>query len=165
MRSYRTLLLMAFGAAFCIYLFVWCLELTVSGGLPDQSTSRLFGMAVIMAGLLLLGLVFTLSLRSRVIIGEDGLEIVHAFRRERLPWDEITGVWVRAESISYDVMVRTPEKEHNVLSVPVRPVGLPLPAERFDVPPPKAPRRLRKQYGWLREAWERHRTGHGQGVA
>ncbi|GAA0563963.1 hypothetical protein GCM10009546_27790 [Actinomadura livida] len=153
--------LMAFAAVLCAYVFVWCLKLTMSGGLPDYSTGRLFGMGLVMTAALFLGFTCMLSLRSRVIVSGDGLDIVHTYRREHLPWDEITGITLRYNKHVWDVEVRTSGDARPILVVLVGSIRSTIPWERYDVAPPNTPRRLRDQYGTLREAWHRHREDTG----
>jgi hypothetical protein len=153
---------MAFGAVFLAYIFVFCLVITVSGNLPDYSAMRLAGVIAILAVSLLLSVVCAAATRWRALITADGVEVVHAFKRERLPWDEITGMSVRAHGPFWDLNVQTEAGKKKILTVPVPLLGLgPTESENYDAAPPHAPRRLRKQYGWLREAWDDHRAATG----
>ncbi|MEU8799658.1 PH domain-containing protein [Spirillospora sp. NPDC048819] len=159
LRSYRSLALMAFGAAFCAYLFFWCLNLTISGELPDYSFGRLLGVGVIMVGALYLSFACAMSLRKRVVIGEDGIDIVHTFKREHLPWDEITDVSTGFKGRFWDVEVQAGGKKRLLLLVPVSVFHGTEHGERYAHAPPQAPRRLRTQYAYLRETWEAHHRG------
>ncbi len=154
---------MAFVAVVLAAVFAWCLVITVSGELPDRSPGRMLGMVLIMAAVLALGLWCVASVRGRVVIGEDGLDIVGAFSRRHLPWDRVTGMWVNDAPMRppfrvWELTVRTSGGEEKVLMVPVLRIGGPDETERHHIVPQQAPRRLRKQFGWLYEAWQRHRV-------
>lgn len=146
---------MAFAAFIFACVFAWCLDLTVSGQLQDNSIARLAVMVLITGGVLFLSLVCLLSaLRSRVIVGPDGLDIVHVFKREHVPWIRITGISLRYNRMLWDVEIQMMSKKQVILVVPVRLSRWTIPTEYYDEPTRKTPRRLRKQYALLREAWQ-----------
>lgn len=157
LRCWRELALIAFLAAFALFIFVFCLAIMIRGELPDYSFPRVLGMIGILAAALACTAGASAALRRRVIMDGNGIEVVSAFRRRRLPWAEIEQVTLRSGWRAWLVCVRTAEREHRVFAYPVT-VLASSDDQRYESAPPHTPWGLRRLYGRLREEWEARRA-------
>jgi PH (Pleckstrin Homology) domain-containing protein len=159
LRSWRFLLVVAIVLAFLVSTFVLTVDRTVGGQLPDRSWSRLYYVILMLIALLAVIAVCAATLRSRVIMKDDGVELVWPFRRYRFGWAEISEITIDTGFRYWQVHVRSAEREHLALLYPVWPMGAAAEAgsTRHHTPPPHTPRGLTMLVAELQETWVQRR--------
>jgi hypothetical protein len=164
LRCHRLIVMSLFGILFFGATLVVAVKTVVSGELPDQSPARLLLAIAMMVVLLALLALMVASLRSRLIVDDDGVEIVYSFSRTRVAWPAVERISVTPGVRLWRAYIWADGRPYKALICPVMfsfggmGLGGTSPLGGFDVPPPGTPGSLRKPFDDLRGEWLRHRT-------
>jgi hypothetical protein len=94
LRCHRLIVVSLLGILFFGAVLVVAVKTVVSGDLPDRSPARLLAAIAMMVVLLGLLVLMVASLRARLIVDDDGVDIVYSFSRKRVAWPTVERVSV-----------------------------------------------------------------------
>jgi hypothetical protein len=174
LRCHRLIVVSLLGILFFGATLVVTVKTVASGDLPDRSPARLLlaiAMMVVLLGLLVL---MVASLRARLVVDDDGVDIVYSFSRKRIAWPTVERVSITPGLRLWRAHIWADGRPYTALICPVifsfggisglggtSPLGgVPGPGllAGFDVPPSGTPGSLLKPFDDLRGEWLLHRT-------
>jgi hypothetical protein len=175
LRCHRLIAVSLLGILFFGATLVVAVKTVASGDLTDRSPARLLLAIALMVVLLGILLLTVASLRARLIVDDDGVDIVYSFSRRRVAWPTVERVSVTPGLRLWRAHIWADGRPYTALICPVvfslggisglggtSPLGGAVPGSGllagFDVPPPGTPRSLLRPFDDLRGEWLRHRA-------